>query len=127
MQTLRQARFLARCVLAWFVLSLGVAVASPLVKPQGLELVCASGGALKLVVTDDIGVQAETGQTGAMNLLGHTLDCPLCANLGAPPQVIGAALAPVPGLSSALHPIAATHIPGRTAAPMFARGPPARA
>lgn len=44
MHRLRQARFLARLVLAWFALPLGVALASPLVQPQSLEMVCSGGG-----------------------------------------------------------------------------------
>ena len=39
---------LGRAVLAWFLLSLGVAVASPLVNPQALELVCSGAGVMKL-------------------------------------------------------------------------------
>ena len=47
---LRHGRFLARLVLAWFALAIGVAVASPLVKPQAIELVCSGNGAIKLLV-----------------------------------------------------------------------------
>ena len=75
MQALRHARFLARLVLAWFALSLGVAIASPLVNPQSMELVCATGGAMKLIVKNDDGTAAERS---------HTLDCPLCASVAAP-------------------------------------------
>ena len=39
MQTLRHAHLLARFVLVWFVCALGVAVASPMVHPQAMELV----------------------------------------------------------------------------------------
>ena len=38
MQALRNASFLARLVLAWFALAIGVAVASPIVKPKSMEL-----------------------------------------------------------------------------------------
>ena len=47
MQTIRSLRWLARLVLAWFVLSIGVAVASPLVNPQGMELICSGSGGSK--------------------------------------------------------------------------------
>ena len=57
MQTLRHAHLLARFVLVWFVCALGVAVASPMVHPQAMELVCSSGGAVKLLVKTDNGVQ----------------------------------------------------------------------
>ncbi len=69
MQALRRARFLARFVLVWFALALGVAVASPLVKPQAMELVCSSAGSVKLVQLGD-----DEGRTAAT----PTLDCPLC-------------------------------------------------
>ena len=49
MQTLRNARLIARLVLVWFALSLGVAVASPLVAPKAALLVC-SGASVKLIV-----------------------------------------------------------------------------
>jgi hypothetical protein len=78
MQTLRHARFLARLVLAWWAFSLGVACASPLVNPQSIELVCASGGAMKLIIKTADGNEASS----------HTLDCPLCVALSAPPPVI---------------------------------------
>ena len=69
-----QVEGLGRLVLAWFALSLGVAVASPLVKPVAMELVCSSGGAAKLVVK---------GDDGTAQPAGHLLDCPLCAAVGA--------------------------------------------
>jgi hypothetical protein len=76
MQSLRQAAFLARLVLAWFALAIGVAVASPLVKPQAIELICSGSGAMKVLVKGDDGKPAASH---------HTLDCPLCATLDAPP------------------------------------------
>lgn len=116
MHFLRHARFLARLVLAWFVLSLGVAIASPLVQPQSLELICATGGAMKLIVKNADGTAQERG---------HTLDCPLCATVAAPPPALTpVVLAPSP-LAHALQPVAAAHIAARTAAPLPPRGPPA--
>jgi hypothetical protein len=116
MQILRNASFLARLVLAWFALSLGVAVASPLVNPQGMELICSGSGAIKVLLkTDD----------GAKELRSHTLDCPLCVQAATPPPVVHAlVLAPHP-LAHALQPVVAAEIARRTAAPLPARGPPA--
>lgn len=115
MQTLRHARFLARLVLVWFTFALGVAIASPLVKPQSMELVCASGGAMKLIVKSD---------DGSAESRGHTLDCPLCATVGAPP-VLDPQPELVPDvLAHALLPVLAAHIAGRAAAPLPPRGPP---
>ena len=72
MQTLRHMTCLARLVLASFLLSLGVAAASPAVTPRPLELVC-SGGVYKLVTP-------ETGAQGA-----GSLECPLCVASSLPP------------------------------------------
>ncbi|WP_298214794.1 DUF2946 family protein [Acidovorax sp.] len=115
LQTLRSLRWLARLVLAWFVLSIGVAVASPLVNPQAMELICSGSGAIKVLVTTDDGVQ---------EMQGHTLDCPLCAHVGAPPPTPQAAPPVVHPLAHALRPIPAAHIAARTAAPLPPRGPP---
>ena len=115
MHRLRSARHLARLVLAWFALALLVAVASPLLRAEPMELVCTSVGAVKLLPADD---------GGPHDLLKHTLDCPLCAGLSAPPPVHQlAAAAPVP-LSHVLRPIVAAHLAWLTAAPLPARGPP---
>jgi len=115
MQTLRQARFLARLVLVWFALALGVAIASPIVKPQAIELVCASGGAMKLIVKSDDGSQTPSS---------HTLDCPLCMSSSAPPPALNLLLVQAQPLAHALRPLPAAHIAGHTAAPPPARGPP---
>lgn len=108
---------LGRAALAWFALSLGVAVAAPLVSPQSLELVCSGAGVMKLIAKDDGGAQ----ELGAAHL-----DCPMCMPLLAPPPpaVAGACEPPSP-LSHALRPIVAAHLAAATAAPPPARGPPA--
>ena len=76
MHALRSARTLARLVLVWFALSLGVAVASPLVNPQAMELICSGSGVIKVLVKTDDGVKEQSR---------HMLDCPLCAATGSPP------------------------------------------
>ena len=116
MQTLRHARQLTRFVLVWFALALGVAMASPLVSPQSIDMVCSSGGVMKLVVTDE-GDQAQPAS--------QSMDCPLCMSLAfAPAPANAQAVKPSP-LSHALHPIAAAHIASATAPPLPSRGPPA--
>jgi len=115
MHRLRSARFLARLVLAWFVLSLGVAVASPMVHPQAMELVCTGTGAMKVLIKTADGVKEVSS---------HTLDCPLCATAGTPPPVARSAAQPAQPLSHALRPVPAAHIAWLTAAPLPARGPP---
>lgn len=115
MQTLRNAHCLARFVLVWFALSIGAAIASPLVKPQAMTLVCSGAGVMKLLVlTDD----------GSQEVLSHTLDCPLCASVSAPPRVVRLTAEPVQPLSHVLQSIPAAHIAALTAAPPPARGPP---
>lgn len=116
MQSLRHARSLVRLVLAWVVLSIGVAVASPIVKPQTLELICSGSGVMKIVVqTDD----------GSTRPSAHTLDCSLCANIASPPPMARASAEPAHPLSYALRPTVEAHLAWATAAPLPARGPPA--
>ena len=117
MRNLRHFTFLSRLVLAWFVLSLGVAVASPIVKPQDILLVCTGSGAMKMLV------QADDGN--ATDVTASTLDCPLCAPMVAPPPILFWAAEPAQPLAYALQAIPCAHIAARTAAPLPARGPPA--
>lgn len=117
MHTLRHFTFVTRLMLAWFVLSLGVAVASPIVKPQDILLVCTGAGAMKVMVKADDGSTSEQGNA--------TLDCPLCTPLVAPPPPASlAAVGPAQPLSYALPGIGAAPVAVRTAAPLPARGPP---
>ncbi|MFA7160349.1 MAG: DUF2946 domain-containing protein [Kiritimatiellia bacterium] len=117
MHSLRSAKNLARLVLVWFALSLGAAVASPLIKPQAMELVCSGSGAMKLLVKSD---------DGSKDASSFTLDCPLCATSSAPPPPDAQQSAePMHALAHVLQGIAAAHIASLTAAPLPARGPPA--
>ncbi len=114
---MRHALHLTRLVLVWFALSVGVAIASPMVNPQTMDLVCTSTGSMKLVVQGD---DADVAATS------HTLDCPLCATLSAPPALSTSLTQPAPSsLAHALEPLAAAHIASVTAPPMPSRGPPA--
>jgi hypothetical protein len=115
LQTLRRATALARWVLLGFVLSLGVAIASPLVNPQATQLICAASGVMKVIVTSADGSTEVTSQS---------MDCPLCVSIIAPPPVLQMSFEPAQPLSYALQPIPAAIIALRTAAPPPARGPP---
>ncbi len=115
LQSLRSAHRLARLVLVWFVLSLGVAVASPVVNPQAMELICSGSGAIKVLVKTDDGVKEVSGVM---------TDCPLCVVAGTPPPAVRSGAEPVQPLAHVLHPVAAAHIAWLTAAPLPARGPP---
>ena len=113
MQPLRHAILLTRLVLVWYVLSLGVAVASPLVTHQSIDLVCSSGGSMKWVAQGD---DADAPS--------HTLDCPLCASIVAPPHEFNIGLTQPSPLAHALSPQEAAHIASVTAPPLPSRGPP---
>ncbi len=114
MQHLRHAILLTRCVLVWFVLSVGVAVASPMVSPKAMDLVCSSSGSMKLVAQGD-----DDATTS------HTLDCPLCASVVAPPPAFHTGLTQPSPLAHALLALEAAHIASVTAPPLPSRGPPA--
>ncbi|NBY53865.1 MAG: DUF2946 domain-containing protein [Betaproteobacteria bacterium] len=116
MHTLRSSKLIAKLVLVWFALFLGSAIASTVIEPGSMQMVCTAGGGMKMVDTsgDDGGI----GATASM-------DCPVCASVTAPPPppltVHFEKLSP---LAHALHPIAAARIASVTAPPLPSRGPP---
>lgn len=75
-QPLHALRTLRLWVLAWFVLALGAAAASPVFAPRTLDRVCAGNGTVRLVVRNADG--AVLSDTAGM-------DCPLCLAADAPP------------------------------------------
>ena len=111
----RSARLIARWVLLWLALSLGVAVASPLVNPQTTQMVCSGAGAMKFVVQND---------DGSTQLVGLTLDYPLCANLGAPPPALTWGTEPPFELAFSLLPLEIARIASLLRGPWQARAPP---
>ena len=113
MQQLRNAIQITRLVLVWFALSVGVAIASPVLNPKGMDMVCTGTGMMKLVVQGD-----DDATTS------HTLDCPLCASVVAPPPTFNTGLTQPSPLAHALLPIEAAHIASVTAPPLPSRGPP---
>lgn len=126
LQTIRSAHRLVRRVLVWFVLSLGVAVASPLVNPQSTELICSGTGVMKLLVKNADGTFGTIGtiDDGGTEFASRMLDCPLCASVSAPPPGDKVAAAPDLPPGPALQAMPAAHITARTAAPPPGRGPP---
>ena len=107
---------LARLVLVWYVLFVGVSVLASTLQPKTMEVVCSSMGIMKLVV------QGEESETPVRS----SMDCPLCAH--ATPAL------PPPTLADLAHvPDARAHIVrrlpeavliARTAPPLPSRGPP---
>ncbi|PKO59025.1 MAG: hypothetical protein CVU24_16120 [Betaproteobacteria bacterium HGW-Betaproteobacteria-18] len=92
MHTLRNAPWLARLALLWFVLTLGVAVASPMISGDQQVMLCSAGGVVKVVINED----------GSTSSAPTALDCPLCAvggaivvSTAAPPPARGPPLAPL--------------------------------
>ena len=116
---LRAATCLARLVLAWFVCSLGVAVAAPLVHPSAAQMVCTGKGLMKLVVYQTDGSLQEVGTA-----LKGTADCPMCGLVAAPPPETSVSVEPPHPLAYALTPLRAAEIAWLTAPPLPARGPP---
>ncbi|MGD9773686.1 DUF2946 family protein [Diaphorobacter sp.] len=125
MHVLRNAPRLARLLLACFVLSLGVAMASPWVQAGplngGWERVCSASGEERWVAVSG-NTATDTDSTAHR---AHTLDCALCLPFLLPPPD-GAALH---GLGQPAHMFARsalrqTHVPALSRAPLPARGPP---
>ena len=102
-------------VLASFVLAMGVSVASPIVQPRPMEMVC-SGAGVALVL-----LHAEPGSVDPGPQGQH---CPLCLLVGAAPSS-GASFfhAPVTWLRLVVPPVHAPDL-ASTAVPPPARGPP---
>lgn len=115
LQTLRNARWLARLVLVWFALFIGVAIASPMVKPVAGQIVCSAMGGMKMVMDGE-------GDQGT--LPSASMDCPLCAPLITPPTPEALAFEPPSALAHVLQTIPSAHLASLTGAPLPARGPP---
>lgn len=115
MHTLRNARWITRLVLVWLALFLGAAIASPIVKPAGGQMVCTALGGMKMV-NPDTGDEAS-----AIAHLG--MDCPLCMPIAAPAPVLLPLTAPG-GLSYALQPLEAARLANLIGPPWQARAPP---
>lgn len=118
MQALRNAKHITQLVLVWFALYLGSAVASTLIHPGNLHMVCSSDGVVKLLDAND-----DDGKTP----VASGVDCPLCASVSAPPAPPAVQFEQPVSLARALQSVAAAHIASATAAPPPSRGPPARA
>ena len=117
MQFLRSSTKIARLILAWFLLTLGVAIASPIVHPQSMQIICSTVSGAQMLVVDDNGEQA----TGSH----HSLDCPLCLSIITPPAVDIQVTAQAQPLGRAVQPIVAARLAAIVGAPLPPRGPPA--
>ena len=116
LQTLRNTPWLAKLALLWFALTLGVAVASPLVNPQDDLVICTSAGMVKVKLHADGSISTEPSSEG---------QCPLCvAGSAAPPTLISLQPEPLQALADVLPWPVAVHVATSTAAPPPSRGPP---
>lgn len=107
---------LARLVLVWYGLFVGLSVLASTLQPKTLEVVCSSMGMMKVVV------QGEGGD----DQVRSSMDCPLCAHATPtlpPPTVAG--LAHVPDARSYfVQRLPEAVLIARTAPPLPSRGPP---
>jgi hypothetical protein len=116
LHTLRSTPWLAKLALLWFALTLGVAVASPMVNPQEELIICTSAGMVKVMLNADGSISTEAS---------GELSCPLCVvGSAAPPTFVTVLSEPVQPLGYVLQSIPAAHIAVATAAPPPSRGPP---
>jgi len=113
--SLRSKPWLAKLALLWFVLTLGAAVASPMVHPQEELVICSGVGMQKVVLNDD-------GSTSTSSVAG--MSCPLCLIAGAPPASIALNVDQPQFLSHVLHSTLTAPLVLVSAAPPPARGPP---
>lgn len=115
MQTLRTSLMLTRLVLTWFVLTFGMAVASPLLAPTTMVVVCSHEGSKTIMVDAD-------GK--AVTSASDTLHCPLCLPATAPPPVVSLSLPAQDAVSNAQPCRTSATFPVPVGAPLPARGPP---
>jgi hypothetical protein len=108
-------RSLARLVLVWFALFIGVAIASPILSPTESQMVCSGAGGMKMVASseEDVDAKART-----------SMDCPLCAPVVLPVDSCSVGFDKARPLAHLLHPVAAALIASLTAPPLPSRGPP---
>lgn len=115
MQIRLVTRTLRLLVMAWFAMALFAAVASPLLHPQAMDIVCSGSGAPRLVVKTIDGLVAADAAG---------LHCPLCLAADAPPNACTAtpATAPLPTFQPCIHPQVSALSSGALRPP--ARAPP---
>jgi predicted short-subunit dehydrogenase-like oxidoreductase (DUF2520 family) len=116
MHSLRNARTLARLVLVWFALAVGAAVASPLIRPQSVALVCSGAGVLKILAAGDDAGAALPGV--------GLLDCPLCLHTSAPPPAATLTAGVLSAAAGAMVAPVVQSFAVRRAGPAPGRGPP---
>lgn len=118
MHLLRSSLILVRLALAWFVLTLGVATAAPLLHPVTMTAVCSESGTRMVMVDADGAPVSAHGS-------GHTLDCPMCLPAAIPPGFSAGEVPVLQPQACAVHPFVSAHVAALVGAPLPPRGPPA--
>jgi len=113
--SLRSSHKLARLALLWFALTLGAAVATPVIHPQEELVVCSGVGLQKVLINAD-GTESSSTDSG--------ISCPLCLIGGAPPPALVHRLVAEQSAGHVLPATLALPLVSRSAAPPPARGPP---
>ncbi|MFC0351398.1 hypothetical protein [Undibacterium danionis] len=113
---LRRANKLVIAVLFLYGLTLGVAMAAPMIAGKGVSMVCTSTG-IKFV--------NESGKIVDGKATTHTLECSFCVPTGIAPELpLIEVCPPVHALSYATQSIPAARLAAIVSAPLPARGPP---
>lgn len=115
MHALRSSPRIAGLVLVWFGLVLGSAVAASMTGATSIQLVCSSGGVLKVL---------ETGDDDGSAWRPSPLDCPLCLTLSPPPVLRGVLSVLAAGLQEVQPAQAVPPLATAAAPPLPSRGPP---
>lgn len=110
------SRRLARLVLVWYVLFVGVSVLAATLQPKTMDVVCSGMGGMKVVVSDD----------GSDAKVRTAMDCPLCAHAtpALPPSAAGVRVHVQDACSYLAQRVPAAVLASRTAPPLPSRGPP---
>jgi hypothetical protein len=113
---LRRANKLVIAVLFLYGLTLGVAMAAPMIAGKGVSMLCTSTG-IKFV--------NESGKIIDGKATTHTLECSFCVPTGIAPELpLIEVCPPVHALSYATQSIPAARLAAIVSAPLPARGPP---
>lgn len=102
-------------MLVWFGLVLGSAVAASMTGATSIQLVCSSGGVLKVL---------ETGDAEGSAWRPSPLDCPLCLTLSPPPVLRGVLSVQATGTQRVQPALAVQPLVAAAAPPLPSRGPP---
>lgn len=124
MSALRSTRCLARLALAWFMVSLALASAAPVLRPAAaMERLCSADGEVRWIAAAHT-AEGAAGIAGASAAGHHTLDCPLCLSATPPSPPAHWEAGRDPMASYVARPTATAPSVAPTRAPFPPRAPP---